>query len=222
MLRALVLVLLLANILFGVLVQWGTPGGDDDAQLMSLQMNPQMVRIVGGGQERPPVARPAAAAVAACLVWGPFDETQAARARAALEEAVPAARIEARELPATSQFWVHMPVQRSRAEAVKKLGELKTLGIAGGSVVENDPQWTNAVDLGSFAEEARAREYLGRLQVAGVRAAQITERRSGGGTQWLVREPSEALAARVLEIKQSGFPDSALGATACPSGPNTR
>jgi hypothetical protein len=67
----------------------------------------------------------------------------------------------------------------------------------------------------SAADASRARELL-----AGLVPAETVYSRElvvpGGGIQWLVREPGEAVMAKVLELKQANFPDSALGAIECP------
>jgi hypothetical protein len=215
--RWLLILLLLANIAFAAFVHWGRVDQQGDAQLVNLQMNAAQVRIIGGGQDQPaPAPASPVAATGACLAWGPFEAAEAKRAREVLDAMVPPERIETRELPGDTAYWVHMPVQKSRAEAVKKLGELKALGIAAATIVDNDTAWTNAIDLGQFPQEAAAREHLAKLQASGVRTAQITTRQSGGGVQWLVREPSAAVTARVLEVKQKDFADSTLGAVPCP------
>ncbi|MBY0438970.1 MAG: SPOR domain-containing protein [Burkholderiales bacterium] len=219
MMRWLVALLLVANILFGALVGFGGSSRNPDAQLLDLQMNAQQVRVVGGGQDQPaPKGKPAVPG-AACLAWGPFAEADAARARELLSALVPAEAVTSREVVGAPSWWVFMPPQKSRAEAQRKMAELKTLGITGYSLVETENEWQNAVDLGVFPSEARAREYLATLQQAGVRSAQVGERRGRAGVEWLVREPGEAVMARVLEIKQANFPESALGAIECPAGP---
>jgi hypothetical protein len=220
MIRWLVVLLLIANVLFGALLQFGDSGAaarNPDAQLLALQMNAQQVRVVGGGQDRPPpAAGKAAPGPSACLAWGPFNEADAARAREALAALVPMDSISAREVTGAGSWWVHMPPQKSRAEAQKKVGELKALGVTGYSVIESDPEWLNAIDLGAFPDAASARDHLARLQQAGVRSAVVGERRGRTGIEWLVREPGEAVMNKVLEIKQAGFADSALGAVECP------
>jgi hypothetical protein len=218
MMRWLVALLLVANILFGALVGFGGPARNPDAQLLDLQMNAQQVRVVGGGQDQPPAKGKPAAAPAACLAWGPFNEADAARARELLSALVPADAVSSRTLAGAPSWWVFMPPQKSRAEAQRKMAELKGLGITGYSLVEADNEWLNAIELGVFPDEARARDYLANLQQFGVRTARAGERRGRSGIEWLVREPGEAVMARVLEIKQANFPDSALGAIECPAG----
>jgi hypothetical protein len=217
MIRWVVALLLIANILFGALVGFGGPGRSSDAQLLDLQMNAQQVRVVEGGQDQPMPKRGPEPPPAACLAWGPFAEADAARAREWLDGLVPAETVSARAITGIVAWWVFMPPQASRAEAQRKLAELKTLGVTGYSLVEAEGEWQNAIELGAFPDEARARAYLGTLQQAGVRTAQVGERRGRAGIEWLVREPGEAVMARVLEVKQANFPDSALGAIECPA-----
>jgi len=221
MIRWLVALLLIANVLFGAAMQWGGSDSNPDAQLLGLQMNAQQVRVIGGGQDQPAAAAAAPAKAAqratACLAWGPFAPADAERARELLVALVPAERVVSREVVGPDSFWVHMPPQKTRAEAQRKLAELKGFGLSGFSIVENDPQWTNAIDLGAFVDEKSAREHLARLQQAGVRSAAVVGRKGREGIEWLVREPGEAVTTRVLELKQTSFPDSALGAIECPA-----
>lgn len=219
MIKWLVALLLIVNVLFGAYLQMGAPARSPDAQLVDLQMNAPMVRVIAGGEDQPPAAARKAApgpVASACLAWGPFAPGEAERAREALADLVPAERVSAREVGAPASFWVYLPPQKTRAEAQKKAAELKSLGIADYSIVDNDPAWTHAIALGVFGDEAAARDALARLQKAGVRTAAIGERTGRRGVQWLVREPGEAVTARVLEIKQASFPESALGAIECP------
>lgn len=228
MIKWLLVLLLVANVLFGALLQWGGPSRNPDAQLVDLQMNAQQVRVIDGGQDK---AAPAAQnkgqnkgalgvqpVPAACLAWGPFTAADALRAREALAALVVDDQVAGREVVGMASFWVHMPRQKSRADAEKKVAELKVLGVEGYAIVEDDPLWSNAINLGVFADETRARTHLSQLQKAGVRTAVVAERPGRSGTEWLVREPGEAVMGRVLEVKQTRFPDSALGAIECPAG----
>ncbi len=218
MIRWVVVLLLAANVLFGALVGFGNPARSPDAQLLDLQMNAQQVRVVGGGQDKPrPVV--AAAAPSACLAWGPFAQTDAARARELLAGLVPAEAITPWEVIGAGAWWVGLPPQKSRADAQRKVAELKALGVTGYSLVENGDDWQNAVELGVFPDEATAREYLAKLQQLGVRTARVIERQAAPGVQWLVRGPGEAVMARVLQLKQANFPDSSLGKIECPAVP---
>lgn len=215
MTRWIIALLLAANVLFGALVGFGSPGRSPDAQLLDLQMNAQQVRVVAGGADQP-APKAVASAPAACLAWGPFPQADAARARELLRGQVPAEAVSSRETAGSVNWWVAMPPQKSRAEAQRKLAELKALGVTGYTLVETADEWQYSIELGTFAEEALAREYLAKLQQVGVRTAQVVERRAPASVQWLVREPGEALMVRVLALKQEHFPDSALGAIECP------
>lgn len=208
-------VLLLANVAFALAVHFGLTGGtadQPDAQLLDLQMNATKVRVVAGGQDRP---APRGASTL-CLAWGPFGPGEAEAAREVLATLAGAERVAGRELTA-SAWWVHLPPLRSRAEAQRRLGELRAQAVEGARLVESPAGLVNAIDLGLYAEEAAARERLAGLRAAGVRAAVVTER--PGGPQWLVRDPGEALVSEVLKVKQARFPLSWLGTQPCPATP---
>ena len=216
MTRWIVVMLLAANVLFGLVVGFGGPARSPDAQLLELQMNAQQVRVVGGGQDRPGPVAASAAVSSACLAWGPFARADAARARELLAAVVPAEAVSSREVIGAGAWWVALPPQKSLADAQRKMAELKALGVSRYSLVETADEWQNAVELGVFADEAAAREHLARLQQLGVRTARVIERQAPVGVQWLVREPGAAALARVLELKQANFPGSALGTIGCP------
>jgi len=218
MMRWTVALLLVANIVVAALVGIGSPARNPDAQLLDLQMNAQQVRVVGGGQDQPAPRRRPELPPAACLAWGPFLEAEAVRAREWLADLVPAEAVTSRAVTGSASWWVFTPPQGSRAEAQRRLAELKALGVTGYSLVEAEGEWRNAIELGVFPDEARAQAYLDTLQRSGVRGARTGERRGRAGIEWLVREPGEAVMARVLEIKQANFPASALGAIECPVG----
>jgi len=217
MMRWIVGLLLAANLLFAVVAGIGRPARSPDAQLLDLQMNAQQVRVVDGGQDQPAPRRKPEQPAAACLAWGPFVEAEAVRAREWLAGLVPAEAVTSRVVTGIATWWVFMPPQGGSVDAQRRLAELKALGVTGYSLVEAEGEWRNAIELGVFPDEARARAYLGTLQQAGLRGAQAAERRGRAGIEWLVREPGKAVMARVLEIKQADFPDSALGAIECPA-----
>jgi hypothetical protein len=113
-------------------------------------------------------------------------------------------------------YWVYMPPQKNKADADRKLGELKALGVTEFFLVQEAGQWRNAISLGIFTTDEAAQAYLAKLKERGVRTA-VSGRRENFLKQvvFYVREPNEATVARVTAL-QLEFPGSEIKADACP------
>lgn len=221
--RALFLLLVLANVLFYAWRYGARP--DDSAQrLRQLEIAPERIRLLRAtrpsaapsAETEPRSARPAPVPALACLEWGLFTGPAAARAAASLAELdVPAGQV-AQTVVDDGAYWVHMPPQRTRADAERKVGELKALGVTEFFVVQDPPEWRFAISLGLFRSEAAAQAHLAQLRKRGVRTA-VIERRADvlRQTVFHVREPDAALVARLTEL-QRDFPGTELKAGPCP------
>jgi hypothetical protein len=110
-----------------------------------------------------------------------------------------------------------VPPLKTKPETDRKVGELKALGVGDFSIVQDAGQWRNAISLGTFRTEEAAQGYLARLKERGVRSAVVERRESfPKHIAFLVREPDEALVARLATLQQE-FPASELKATQCPA-----
>jgi hypothetical protein len=157
----------------------------------------------------------ATAAPAACLEWGVFAGPGVAKAEAALAQLeLPAAQIE-RTVTDASGYWVHMPPQKTRADADRKARELKALGVTE-FVMVTDGEWRYAISLGIFRTDEAAQGFLAGLRKQGVRSAVVARRENFlKQVVFYVREPGPATAAR-LALTQNEFPGSELKAGPCP------
>ncbi len=225
--RALFLLLVLANLLFFVYEHVTREGAENPIE--QLQIAPDKIKLLkAAGQAAPdklkapgkaiPPASPrtASAAPAACMEWGVFAGPGVARAEAALAKLeLPAERIE-RVVADASGYWVYMPPLKTKAEIDRKLGELKAFGIAEFFVVQDAGQWRNAISLGIFRTEEAAQAFLANLNARGVRSA-VVARRANFLKQvaFHVREPNDVTVARLTIIQQE-FPGSELKAGPCP------
>jgi len=233
--RLLFLLAVLLNLVFFAYAQMARESAASN-QLAQLEVSPEKIRVVRAssksGQERQRVpapssdkgapARSATAAPAACIEWGIFAGPDVARADAALARlGVPQDRVE-RTVADAGGYWVYVPPLKSKAETDRKVGELKALGINDFFIVQDPGQWRNAISLGIFRTDETAQAYLGKLKERGVRSA-VAERRENFLKQiaLLVREPDEALVAR-LTVLQQEFPGSELKATSCPAAAATK
>ena len=109
-----------------------------------------------------------------------------------------------------------MPPQKTKADADRKVSELKALGVTEFFLVQDPGQWRNSISLGIFRTEEAAQGYLAKLRERGVRSA-IAARRENFLKQVAVhvREPGAAAVAR-LALIQEEFPGSEIKAGSCP------
>jgi len=223
--RVLFLLLLLANLAFFAWNRYLSPvDPGTDGRPMRSQLDPAKVvvlpesatRTVAAPKPRPePPATPAppaaaapAPAAAACVEWGSFTLADAPGAEKALEPLQLGGRLSQRRVEELAAWWVYMPPQGNRANALKKTAELKGLGIEEWFVVADEGRWRWAISLGVFRTEEAARNRLESLRAKGVRTAQVGERELQVPKIWLqARNPEPWQASRLRDIAR-GFPGS--------------
>lgn len=224
--RALFLLLILANLLFLAYVQVAGEEASTASRIAALQISPERIRILnkGGGPaaevERrsgpsiPTVLAPKAPA--ACVEWGNIggpDVAQAENALTALQ--IQPAQLE-RVVADADGYWVHMPPLPGKAEVDRKIGELKALGIREFFVVQEPGAWRNAISLGIFRSDEAANVFLASLRQRGVRSAVVAKREKLlKQVIFYVRDPGEALTAKIAEL-QRNFPGTTMKAVPCP------
>ena len=223
--RLVFLALVLVNLAFFAYARFA---GESAARssFSQLEVSPEKIRVLKASGKSPPdrIAPPAGApantataAPTACIEWGVFAGPAVARADTAIARLeLPQERVE-RTVTDAGGYWVHVPPLKTKPETDRKVGELKALGVGDFSIVSDAGQWRNAISLGIFRTEEAAQGYLARLKERGVRSA-VVERRESFPKQiaFLVREPDEALVARLATLQQD-FPASELKATQCPA-----
>jgi len=227
--RALFLLMLLANLVFFAYAHVAREGAGVETQIRLLQIAPEKIRPLNApepepaarprapGKAMPTVPRAALAVPGACLEWGIFTGPAVARAETALAGlGLPPGQV-GRTITDAGGYWVYMPPQKTRADADRKVGELKALGITEFFVVQEPVQWRNAISLGIFRSDEAAQAFLADLREHGVRSA-IAARRENFLKQvaFHVREPSEGTVARVTALQQA-FPGSEVRAGPCPA-----
>lgn len=239
--RVVIALLVLANLALGAAILAARPHAAPRLDLARMEVEAARVRLVpaapadvapadvapasaSAGAEQPapavqPVAPARSATPVACLEWGGFPDDELDRARARLRETAPAARVAARELPAASVWWVHLPPLKSREDAERRVGELKALGIDDAAVIPTDGRWRNAVSLGVFRTEEAAGARLERMRELRVRGAAVIERGNLLRQSALViSEPDPGIVAQVTRLAQD-FPGTEVKAAACAPGP---
>jgi len=213
--RWVVLLLLALNIGFGVFAYLRDKAPNPDAQLITLQMNANKVRIVPPRPAPAPAPAPVTAR-AACIEWGEFGTGELARAQGALDRFALGARVRRVEVSVTVGYWVFIPPLRSRAAMDRKVTELRERGVNEYFPVLDPGRWRYSISLGVFRSEQGATRYLAQLRQKGVRSATVGEREQRlTQTAFLISDPTEEESAKLAELKNE-FPGSELRAVECP------
>ena|SRR5690349_8239403 len=224
--RALFLLLVLANLIFFAWVQITREGADANSRISELQIAPEKIRQLKApapatpakkvpGKAIPPASK-TAAAPAACLEWGVFAGPTVAKAESALARLeLPASQVD-RAVADAGGYWVYMPPLKTKVEIDRKISELKSFGVTEFFVVQDAGQWKNAISLGIFRTEDAAQTYLAKLKERGVRSA-IAARRENFLKQvaFYVRDPNAATVAKLTEL-QKEFSGTEMKAAPCP------
>jgi hypothetical protein len=208
--RALFLVLVLANIAFYAWAQYFSgPQAAVDPAPLTRQIDPEKLKILSAGEaaaratKRPAVPAPGTAAPAplACLEWGSFTLADAPRAEAALAHLALGTRLSKRQTEEVAGWWVFIPPQGNRQAAARKASELKSLGVQDYFVVQDENPHRWSLSLGVFRNEEAAQARLTSLRRQGVRSAEAAPRETVVPKLWLqVRDVDLALDASLRQI----------------------
>lgn len=206
--------LLLANIAFFAAMQWPQDKAGGDTLASHAPYLAEKVRLIT--EDEIPAIPPAAPQI--CLEWGLFADQELVQARAALEPLnLGDSNISVQSLPAKAgTWWVHIPPQKTRQDANRKVEELKELGVEDSFVMQDNNPWRHAISLGVFSTQEAADKYLAQLREKGVKSAKSTPRNLEGGHANLIIKAGDAnIEAELVKLKQ-GFQATELKAVPCP------
>lgn len=184
-----------------------------DANIVDFQMNADKVRII----PEPVLPKPKrkSSQPTACLEWGSFGDLELRRVSEALSSIDLGDRITARKDEVTTNWWVYMPPQGSRANMDRKAQELVDLGITDFIKETEAGRWRYAISLGTFGKEEGARVYLAELQDKGVRTAEVGRRtQQVVQTTLIIRGPTPIESTQLVELATQ-FPGAVMRATGC-------
>lgn len=221
--RALFLLLLLANAAFFAWTRLGAPGGAGaDPAPLARQIQPDKMRVVSPEElTRPVPSLPAKAAVAAsapppvaaaappaplkCVEWGAFTPADTARAEKALAPLELGERLSQRRTEETAGWWVFIPpappAAGARQAALRKAGELKKLGVQEYFIVQEEGPNRWSLSLGVFRSEEAAQARLAALRAQGVRSARVGPRETQVPKVWLqVKEVDRGMETRLQQL----------------------
>jgi hypothetical protein len=215
------LLLLVANAAFFLYTRVAGAPEDVAGQISRLEVRPDRIRLLGRNEaaRAPAPAQAAAKPPAECLEWGLFTGAAVARADASISRLdLPPGTVR-RALVDAGAYWVYIPPAKTRPEVERTLEDLAARRVSDFSLVQDPPQWRNAISLGIYKTEEAAQIRLNALRDNGVHSA-IVERRDNILKQvaYYVRQPSIAMVARLAELQRE-FPGSEVRATPCPGTP---
>ncbi|MEO1767506.1 SPOR domain-containing protein [Thiobacter aerophilum] len=172
-------------------------------------LNPEAIRIAPSVVVAAPAAH-ADAEAGQCLEWSGLDAPAMARARAALEDMGLKDKL---VLSPATDYWVHVPPLKTRAEAEKKLAELRALGIDDATLREDEGLWRHAISLAAFASREEAELYLAQLRAKGVKSARVLERQPPKSSITLI-QLDETTQSKVEQLAAS-YANTELKRVAC-------
>ena len=203
--RAVFLLLVLANLAFFAWSRYGAPDVPSVAA-QSRQVEPEKLKVIApkdlpapvAKKEKPP-EKPAPSL--ACVEWGSFTLADTPRAQQALEPLALGERLAQKRTEEVARWWVFIPPQGSRQGALKKAAELNKLGVEEFFIVQEEGEHRWAVSLGIFRSEDAAQARLAALRTQGVRSARVGPRETVVPKIWLqVKSVDAPLQTRLREI----------------------
>lgn len=143
-----------------------------------------------------------------CLQVGDLPLVEMVRIEGVVAEKLPAFRTERAMNPGSGHHWVFIPPLPSKADAEKKAGELKRLGVPEFFIVQEAGAYRFAISLGIFSSKEAATERLAQLREKGVRSAKVGERDLKPPSGTLALQGPEAQADSLRQALRESLPNS--------------
>jgi hypothetical protein len=217
--RALFLLLLLANLLFLAWSRWVAPSVPFPGTPTPSATGTRSIRLLreSPAAPAPPAAGPeSGAAGASCVSAGPFlERVQAEAAAQRLKELGFESRLREAIDEVTVGQWVHVPHLATPEDAANALAALKAAGLADAAVV-NDGSPGNTVSVGVFGDPARAAQAVEIARKAGF-AAEVSDRTRPADVWWLDVDRRQNGSLPSIESLGPGTREPPLVLRACPA-----
>jgi len=233
-------ILLVANIAFFALMQWGAALTTDvDAVVVQAPFNMDKIRLVSDVASASSAPSATSAVTSAntvpyapasilsselasvskagkqCMEWGEFSGRGLVDVQAGLAALKLGDKLSQRVVEHVGGFWVFIPPLKTSADVQRKVAQLKKLGVDDYFVVPEEGIWLNTISLGVFRTEDAAQKFHVSLREKGVRSAKVGERLSTlKFTVFELKEVDVATADK-LKVLQKGFPDTELKSADC-------
>lgn len=138
----------------------------------------------------------------ACLAWPDLPAAEADALVALAKKRYPSLTLSRSVVSAEGgSHWVYIPPLASKADAERKAGELKKLGVTEFFIVSEAGANQYAISLGIFSSEQGAKDQLDSLKAKGVRSAKVGLR---GGKTTAVHVEARGDPTQIQGLKDSG------------------
>ena len=228
--RALVFLLILANLLFLAWTQ-GYFGASADPDAFRLQQQLLAERIAVVARDEPPA--PAAEVVKAdkpvpaeekkvteqCLSLADLQVVDSERIEAMLAEKWPQFKAQRTTIEGSASYWVYVPALANKQEAEGKVAELKKLRVPEFFIVQENGPHKWAISLGLFSSKEAATARLEALRSQGVKSARVGERKAKAVTAQLEMSGPESQADLLRKAIGELLPDGHLAVCKKPATP---
>ena len=202
--RTVVIFLLLANLTFFAFTRLDATSEGEAVRLVE-QVQPEKIKLLTPQQVAALGPAKVAALADVCLEFGPLTEADRVRALADLESLALGKLLTQKRIETTTSFWVYLPPAPSRAEADRRVADLRIRGLGDVAVVDAGPQ-RNAVSLGLFQTEDAANSRLAEALKLGAANAKVGPRQQViANTMLVIRDPQAQVVARLRDL-MSAYP----------------
>jgi hypothetical protein len=211
--RTLVLLLLLANLTLFLYTQLDSLGSGEGIRLQQ-QVQPDKITLLSPQQVAALGPTKVATLADVCVEWGPFSDSDKARALASLEPLDLSRLMSQKNVEVVTNYWVFIPPAANRPAADRRMAELKGLGVKDLLLIDGGPQ-RFAISLGAFQTEAAAQAYLDTLSAQGVKTAKVGARAQAVvQTALVVRDPPAPAVTRMKDL-QATYPGTDIKVGSC-------
>lgn len=150
-----------------------------------------------------------------CLEWGDFSGADLTRAAGVLSALQLGDKLGQRQIKYEKGYWVYIPPLKSKTAAIKKVSQIRKLGIREYFIVQEGEAMRYAISLGVFKTQEAARTYLSELNAKGLRSAKVGERASKlKTTVFMLNNVDDSIQAK-LTASGRDFPGSELKNVPC-------
>ncbi len=239
--RALLLLILLANLILVAAIQTGWEWQADRKLQPQPVLNDEKIRLI---QETEPVPTSSPADIppavsnrtrsnfqlalsisspvvtqtleSICLEWGEFSPADVSKVTKSLAEMNLGNKVATREVDQVTRYWVYIPPLPNKAAINRKISQLKARGIEKYFVVQKPGDLHNAISLGVFKSSDAAQKFLEDLQATrDIRTAKVGEHADKQQAAiFLLNNVDESIVTRVTAMQQE-FPDAELKKLPC-------
>lgn len=210
--RTVLVLLLLANLtLFGY--TWLDGGAGGEAVRLSEQVQPDKIKLLTPQEVAALGPAKIAALADVCVEWGPFADSERARALAELEPLAIGRLVSQKRVDPAPLWGAVLAPYSTRASAERRASELRQQNLRDVSVAEAAGKYV--VAIGAFRTEEGATTYASELARLGVAIPTGTQRLPAVPQSVIViRDPPANVVARLREL-QSSWPNAETKVGSC-------